>query len=70
MNQNPVPSPNIILTPERLQHLRQGLRTIEKMLPDVERMKACGTDCQEIADMVAHLQVKINNQIHNFGGPK
>lgn len=63
------PSANIVLSESRKAQIKQALEKIHSFLPDIDRMKACDAECQEIADMAAHLQQRLTAYLHHFGGP-
>lgn len=62
------PSENIVLSQNRVTEIRTALEKLANFIPDIDRMKACDAECQEIADMAAHLQTKLTAYLHSFGG--
>lgn len=64
---NGTPSTSIVLTPETTQRLRVAAIDLSRLIPDIDRIADCDGECQEIAQMAAALQTKINKYIHYFG---
>ena len=61
------PSNTIQLTRETTERLRTAANDLSRLIPDIDRIADCDGECQEISQMAALLQTKINKYIHYFG---
>lgn len=64
---NGTPSNVIQLSADTTQRLRHAAAELNRLIPDIDRIADCDGECQEIAQMAAALQTKINKYIHYFG---
>jgi hypothetical protein len=64
MTERPKP---IRLTEEQERRINAALRELHDLLPEIDRLKACGVECQEHSDMVAFLNQRLNAFKMNFG---
>jgi hypothetical protein len=59
----------IVLTPERIQQLKQAQRNLHDLLPEFDAAEQCGIECQQFRQMAGEAQDKIKALLTNYSGP-
>lgn len=53
------PGTGIRLTADQIARVDASLRDIHDILPDIDRARSCGVNCEEHAEMAAFLQNRL-----------
>lgn len=67
---DPTRSQTIHLSPATTEQVKAQLQRLARLIPDVELLKDCDDDCQEIHQMAGLLQQKLTKYLHVFGHRK
>lgn len=55
------------LSGDQVKQLRQSLRSLHDVLPDLDKGEKCGIDCSEHRAVVEKLRTQIEAILHHFG---